>query len=199
MNRDVRISPIVPLVLTALALASCGAGDAATIASSKEKTPDWSKYPPGPTRQFIIPGADNAVQTFGHEGTVAEWQAASRLINFWLRARAAKNWAEDCSYFSRDYAEHLTEEARGVTKGRVKTCPQALAFFKGKASGNFVDTLDAEIDSLRVGRGQGIDETQHRLAFAQYHGNDGKDWIVPLEWENGEWKVSKAAPINRLR
>lgn len=147
-----------------------------------------------------MPGGDNVVQTFGQEATPKERAEATALLSAWLRARAAKDWGRDCSYFSRAYAKLIAEDAHGVTDGEVKeTCPAALAFFKGQASGNFVNTLSGgSIDSLRVGEGDGIDGPA-QLGFAQYHGNDGKDWVVPLEREAGDWKVSKATPLNRLR
>jgi hypothetical protein len=108
-----------------------------------------------------------------------------------MRARAAKAWAKDCSYFSREYAKNLTKDAHGVTNGKVKSCPEALAYFKGAASGDFINTFKGtSVASLRVGETHG---------YAQYHGNDGKDWIVPVQPEDSEWRVANSAPINRLR
>jgi len=193
------------LVVGALLLATavplgCGssgpmnAGD--TLAKASRPYP-WLK---GPSREFLVPGGDNAVQTFGEEATPKERAEATVVISAWLRARAAKDWSKDCSYLSRAYAKAIAADAHGVTDGKVKeTCPAALAYFKGNASGNFVNTLSGSIDSLRVGEGQGVEGDFTNFAYAQYHGNDGKDWIVPLEREAGEWKVSKAAPLNRLR
>jgi hypothetical protein len=171
-------------------LVGCGGGDSTTSAS-KEKTVDWSIYPPGPTRQFIVPGGDNAVQTFGWEGTPAERKQVSETIAAWMRARAVQDWAKDCSYFSSGYTKNITTDAHGVTNGRVKSCPEALAYFKHEASGDYVNNFKGtSVASLRVGEGHG---------YAQYHGNDGKDWIVPVEKNDGEWKVAIATPIDRLK
>jgi hypothetical protein len=183
--------PLLALgLLVAAVLAGCGGGDSTTSASN-EKTVDWSIYPSGPTRQFIVPGGDNAVQTFGREATPAERKQASAIIAAWMRARAIPNWAKDCSYFSRGYTKNITTDAHSVTHGRVKSCPEALAYFKHAASGDYVNTFKGTtVASLRIGEGHG---------YAQYHGNDGKDWIVPVENNNGEWKVSIATPIDRFK
>lgn len=189
----------VGLVLVLALLVACGCGgDSSTGASSGKTEPyPWVK---GPSREFIVPGGDNVVQAFGEEGTPKERAEATVVISAWLRARAARNWNKDCSYFSEDYRRAIAADAHSVTSGEVKeTCPAALAFFKAEASGDFVNTLDGSIDSLRVGEGQGVSgHAPVKTAYAQYHGNDGEDWVVPLEWENGEWKVTKATPINRL-
>ncbi|HYH54087.1 MAG TPA: hypothetical protein VD761_08145 [Solirubrobacterales bacterium] len=189
-------------LILALATAGCGDSDddsaTAREAAAEERLYPWLK---GPTREFLLPpGGDNVVQTFGEEGTSRERAEATAVIAAWLRARAAKDWARDCSFFSRPFDRMLTEDANTVTKGRVKTCAEALAYFKGHASGDFRNTLGgSQIDSLRVGEGQKVDGNFGLMAFAQYHGTDGKDWVVPLEREGGEWKIAKAGPINRLR
>ena len=179
------------LLMAALLLAGCGGGGDSTSTASKEKTVDWSEYPPGPTRQFVVPGGDNAVQTFGREATPAERKQAAAIIGAWMRARAVQDWAKDCSYFGRGYSKNITTDAHGVTNGRVKSCPEALAYFKHEASGDYVNNFKGTtVASLRIGEGHG---------YAQYHGTDGKDWIVPVERNDGEWKVSIATPIDRLK
>lgn len=184
-----KLSLAFALLLAALLVAGCGGSDSTTDSASKEETVDWSIYPPGPTRQFIIPGGDNAVQTFGREATAAERKQASETIAAWMRARAVQDWAKDCSYFGSGYTENITTDAHGVTHGRVKSCPEALAYFKHEASGDYVNNFKGTtVASLRIGEGHG---------YAQYHGNDGKDWIVPVERNEGEWKVSIATPIGR--
>jgi hypothetical protein len=183
------------LLLATAAALGCGNGDStAADTAGKERIYPWLK---GPSREFLVPGGDNVVQTFGEEGTPRERAEATAVIAAWLRARAAKDWKKDCSYFSIGSARELTADAHHVTNGKVKSCPEALAYFKGNASGNFVDTLSGSIDSLRVGEAGEV--KGQKIAYAQYHGNDGKDWVVPLEWEGGGWKVTKASPINRLR
>jgi hypothetical protein len=116
---------------------------------------------------------------------------ASRLIHLWMDARAATDWKRDCKYFSRNFSRRITADAYRVTGGRVTTCARALAHFgpTAAASGNCKNTLDGPIDSLRV---------KGREGYAQYHGNDHKDYVVSLRKEDGKWWVSAARPFGRF-
>jgi hypothetical protein len=177
------------LALGAGAAVGCG-GDEATggqeTAVKQERLYPWLK---GPSREFLIRGGDNAVQTFGREATKAEREQASYIIHAWMRARAAQDWARDCSYFSKQQIHQLiTTDAMVVSHGKVKNCAQGLAFFGHKASGSYKNTLAGPIDSLRVNGAQG---------FAQYHGNDGHDWVVTLEREGGKWWIAASSPVGR--
>ncbi len=180
----------VALVL-AIALASgCGSGESSTVAepAGKQRLYPWLK---GPSREFLVREGDNAIQIFGREGSKAEREQVSKVIQGWLKARAAQDWAKDCSYFSRKYIHMLVaEDAVHASKGKAKNCPQALAFFGHLASGSYKNTLTGPVDSLRVGEGH---------AYAQYHGNDGHDWVVPVEKEGGEWRITVSTPLGRSR
>ena len=177
------------VVMVALAT-GCGSGDSSTVAetSAQSRIYPWLK---GPSREFLIREGDNAVQTFGREATKAERDQASRIIAAWMKARAAQNWEKDCSYFSRGTIHSLVDtDARYVTRGKVRTCPQALEYFGHEASGNYKNNLAGPIDSLRIQEGHG---------FAQYHGNDGHDWVVAVQRENGKWLISSTTPLGRNR
>jgi|SRR5690348_3239901 len=174
------------VLLTALASGCGGGSNSAAETTTRHRLYPWLK---GPTREFLIRGDDNSVQIFGREATKAEREQASRVIQAWMKARASQNWKKDCSYLSRRYIHSLVpEDAEQVTHGRIKTCPQALAYFGHEASGSYKNNLTGPIDSLRVEEGRG---------YAQYHGNDGHDWILNVELENGRWLVAIASPIGR--
>ena len=138
-------------------------------------------------QNFRGPDGENPQQAvFGHEASGAERARASRVVEGWLRARAATDWAADCGYFSRRYRHALVaEDATGVSSGEVQNCRQALAFFGIAASGDYKNTLSGPIDRLRVASGLGI---------ALYHGNDGNDWAVTMEKEAGKWWLAVAQP-----
>lgn len=191
MEEAVKLSIGLLLVPLALLAAGCGSdGGQAGQAAGTEVAVDWSSYPPGPTREFIVPYGDNAVQEYGREATAAEREQASRTIAAWMRARAAQDWKRDCSYFSRGYRHSLVAtDAVNASGGKVKNCAQALAYFGHQASGSYKNNFDGLIASLRVGKDHG---------YAQYHGDDGHDWIVPVEWEGGKWWVANATPIDRM-
>lgn len=180
-----RVGVLAPAALLLLGLiGGCGDGGSATTTAATRPFP----YVTGPTRQFLVAGGDNAIQLFGQEASPAERREASRVIHGWMAARADARWRSDCRYLSRAYRRTLVTDAHGVSGGRVTSCPAALRFFGAKASGNRVNTLTGPIDSLRVGEGHG---------YAQYHGPHGVDWIVPMDRENGHWKVAIASPVNR--
>jgi len=168
-----------------LALAGCGGSEDSSQAHRQDRL-----YPAitGPTREFLVNNGDNVVQVYGREATTAEREEASEVIGRWMRARAAKDWEEDCRYLSQTYKQLLAKDAHSVSKGKVDTCAEALDYFGHQASGDYVNTLTGPIDSFRVGRGQG---------FAQYHGRYGKDWVVSMEREGGRWWVANATPVNR--
>ncbi|MFL5340392.1 MAG: hypothetical protein ACJ8F7_09595 [Gemmataceae bacterium] len=177
-------SALVLLVMAALAV-GCGS-EGGPVRSTA--TDPLAGYPKGPTREFIVPGGDNAMPEYGREAAAMERKQASALIQRWMRARAARDFVDECRYFSRRFIRHfVTGDAEVVSEGRVKTCPQALAYFGSDASGDFKNTLTGPIDSLRVAKG---------LGFAQYHGKGGIDWEIPVNKEDGTWRVAKAAPVN---
>jgi hypothetical protein len=180
---------VVALACGAGVMTGCGGGEATgepPTSAKQERLYPWLK---GPTREFLIRDGDNAVQTFGREASKAEREQASEVIQPWMKARAAQDWKKDCSYFARSYVHQLVAtDATKVTHGKVKTCPQALAYFGHLASGGYKNTLSGPIASLRIEEGHG---------YAQYHGNDGHDWVVGVVKENGKWLVSGAAPLGR--
>jgi hypothetical protein len=178
----------VVLAILALAVAGSGCGGGSGSTDAATTSDPLAAYPEGPTREFVVPGGDNVIQTFGREATPAEREQASRVIHKWMQARAVQDWKKDCSYWSKAARKTITEDAHSVTDGRVKNCPQALAYFGHDASGDYKNNLDGPIDSLRLGEGHG---------YAQYHGSDGRDWIVPVDGEGGKWLVATATPIER--
>lgn len=186
-------SILLVLGLLALGTIGCGGGDSTRSSGTTSEGEAFLPWVKGPTREFLDPDSgDNAVQTFGREATEIERAQATRVIAAWMAARAAQRWKEICSHFSRRYAKELTADGNNVTEGRVKTCPQAVAYFGPAAATDFKNNNFGEgpLDSLRVEDGFG---------YAQYHGSDGKDWVVPVDRDVGRWKVSIAAPINRYR
>lgn len=188
MGGAVKLAMGTALILVLLLASGCGSGDSSTVAdtAAAPRLYPWLK---GPSREFLIRNGDNVVQTFGREATKAEREQASEVIQAWMKARAAQNWAKDCSYFSRKYVHNLiTTDAVVVSHGKVKNCAQGLAYFGHQASGSYKNNLTGPIDSLRVGEGHG---------YAQYHGNDGHDWIIAVDREDGKWLVGIASPIGR--
>jgi hypothetical protein len=65
----------------------------------------------------------------------------------------------------------------------VGECPsklEAMAKPFNKTAEIRKDTFDGTIDEMRI---------KGTKAFALYHGNDGKNYSIPLQQEAGGWKV----------
>jgi hypothetical protein len=183
---------VVCLAILAIALLAAGCGGDSGTGSGETAAKPKRLYPRvhGPSREFLIPGGDNLVQFFGHEATPAEREAASRVIHLWMRARVSEDWVSDCKYLSRFYKRVIVKDGRSVTNGKATTCPQALEFFGDNASGTSGNTLTGPIDSLRI---RGL------RGYAQYHGPNGIDWILPVRVEGGRFWVDIASPLERTR
>lgn len=194
----------IALALLALAVSPSGCGGSTGAGSTAINDP-LSDYPKGPTRQFIVPYGNNAIPLYGREGTAAERKQASAVIRKWMRARAAKDFVEECRYLSRSFIDSFVAgDAEVVSEGKVKTCPQALAYFGPDASGDFKNTLAGPIDSLRVpkpkapeDRSTGPGSEASRQGFAQYHGKGGIDYAISMNREGGKWWVAATAPLNQ--
>jgi hypothetical protein len=188
MGGDLRIAVVIAL-LSLVAIVGCG-GDSSTDAGSDSTLAEQRIYPnvTGPTREFLVDGGDNIVQLAGTEGTEAERREVARLIALWMRARAAEAWKADCKYLARSFRRTLVVDAHGVSNGEADNCPEALEYFGEAASGDGVNNFSGTVPSLRV---------QGDTAWAQYHGRDGKDWIVPVARESGEWMIAIASPLDR--
>lgn len=177
--------PGLLLVLAVLAV-GCGSGGS-TSEIGKGKDP-FAGYPKGPTRQFILPGSDNVVQEFGREATAAERQQASVVVGAWLRARARGEWMNACSHMHKGTISSALGAAARYGDD-LTTCPRALALLTRQAEPPR-DNIKGGVASLRIESGQG---------FAQYHGKDGRDWILSVRREDGSWRVADLAPIERLK
>lgn len=195
-----RLRTVWALTMIALAIAAAGCGDdSSTGAGLTETSEEGRPYPwvTGTAREFLVPGGDNLVQSFGKEASAGEREEANQVVHAWMKARVAEDWVTDCGYLSREYIKVLVPDARSVTNGKATNCPQALEYFGDNASGSSGNTLTGPIDSLRV---KTPDETETEWeAFAQWHGPNGRDWVLPLVREEGTWKVGNASPLDRLR
>ncbi|HET8815447.1 MAG TPA: hypothetical protein VFM51_10890 [Solirubrobacterales bacterium] len=186
------------MALLIFALVAIGCGDETSTGAGPEETSGEERLYPrikGPTREFLVAGGDNAVQTFGEEASATERENASRVIHAWMKARVAGDWATECKHLARDYFEERVLEARTLSKDMDKTCAQSLEYFGKEPPGN---TLTGPIDSLRVRDAVVVEGDVEKEAYAQWHGPE-KDWVVPMRLEGGAWKVNSGNPLDRNR
>jgi len=185
-----RRSILIVAFLAALMVTGCGGGSDGDSGSTASNAAEEVEYPKGPTREFFIPGGDNVVQLYGKEATKSEREEASQVIESWMSARSAGNWGDYCRFITADTAQYAVNSAKLMSEGEVMKCPKASAFVFANTDRSQANNMSGPIDSLRVG------ETH---SYAQYHGNDGRDWIVVVEREGGGWKVSGLDPLDRLK
>jgi hypothetical protein len=169
-------------------VAGCG-GDSSSDGDASGASGPAIAYPEGPTREFFIPGGNNLIQLYGREGTPAEREEASAVVEAWMQARASGDWAEACRHLNAVTKRKAPIYASELSQRKVEGCPAGLrSMASEQPAATQANTMTGPIDSLRVGEGQ---------AYAQYHGRQGKDWIVTLEREGGEWKIPALEPLER--
>jgi hypothetical protein len=142
----------------------------------------------GPQRasSFTAPkNPNNKYAKFGKEASSAERTAASEVLAENLEARESADFAPQCATLSVQAHEEITEvknpsKAESLCPGTLKKLASPL-----KNTEEFrVDNFGGLIAAFRV-RG--------KTGYALYHGNDGKDWMMPMFKEGSIWKVSSIA------
>jgi hypothetical protein len=157
----------VILLVLALAVSGCGSDSSSSSTSASE-----------PSAEFLKPKGKNKIAKFGEEASEEEREAVNQVVVENLEAREAADFSTQCDTLNMRAIKEIpnAKDHRG--------CPAALKKLAEPLSGSKEirkDTMSGEIAALRVKGDRG---------YALYHGNDGKDYAVPLEKEDGEWKVS---------
>lgn len=115
----------------------------------------------------------------GKEADSIEREAVSDLIEASQEAREDGGWMAQCFYLD----EHATKEVEktALRLGVAKDCLKILEEQdKRLPAAAHASTLTGPIDVLRVKGDRG---------YAFYHGTRGKDYVIPLRKEKGEWKL----------
>jgi hypothetical protein len=187
--------PLKPLLATALALllatapGACGgdgSGDSTAGSTTTATTAKKPEEPDAGSASFLVPGGDNSVQNYGEEAGAAEREAASDVVVAFLRAREKGDWKGVCAHIYTDTLKPLEAIAERGAEFEGEGCPELLALLtRGAPASARASTIGSGINSLRVDGDR---------AFALYHGTDGRDYLVPLVDDDGEWKVGTLAP-----
>jgi ABC-type phosphate/phosphonate transport system substrate-binding protein len=163
---------------------SSGASSSASSSTAASSSTESSEGESNLAGEFIKPGKKNKeinlIIKAGTEAEAAEREAASKALEENLEARAGKDWEVQCETLA---AELVKAVEQGAPPTLAKAgCAKLLAELAKQASPQVLEnTMEGPIDALRVKGNQG---------FALYHGKGGKDYIVPLTKEGGEWKVA---------
>lgn len=178
---------VVCLGLLAGALfAGCGGGGGSSSPSSAPSSAPSEEL----SKEFNDPEGVRGIEpvaTFGKESDETERAEASAVLVESFEARQAANFAAQCATLGKRGMEAVF----GLGKGNEDPSKCAAGLEKiakplSQSKGVRKNTLSGEIAALRVKGDQ---------AFALYHGNDGSDYAVPMEKEDGVWKVGSLITI----
>ena len=138
------------------------------------------------SHDFITPGGDNSIQTYGEEAGSSELEEAGAALAAYLDNRADGDWDAMCVDLSKATVQPLEQLAARAPQFKGKGCASILEALTGEAPpATRVSTLTGPVASLRVEGDRG---------FALYHGPEGVDYFMPMVKEDGKWKVAAIAP-----
>jgi hypothetical protein len=166
--------PFVLIAAVLMAALAVGCGNSGSSSSTSAG---------GSSAEFIKPGSKNVAAEFGKEANDAEREAASQVLEGNLQARAAGNWAAQCSSLSAAVQKELEVSPTVVGGGKPVSCAKSLETQAKPESATKevrANTMTGSVAVLRV---------KGNKAFALYHGTQGKDYAIPMSKEAGIWKV----------
>lgn len=168
----VRVGIGMLLVVLVAVITGCGSGSS----SSSSGSPTASAAEP--SAQFIKRKGDNSIAEFGEEASAEEREAANVIVVESLEARASGDFQTQCETLNKKGIEGVPG-----AKGQQGCVAALTKFAEPLATTKHArrDTLSGSIAALRIKGNQG---------YALYHGNDGNDYMLPLEKEDGAWKLS---------
>jgi hypothetical protein len=174
---------IAAALIAALAV-GCGGGSGSTEGSVSTKgsaSTSGKSSKSEPSAEFAGKTETGKLATLGKEGSPAEREAASQVIEESFKAREAGNWKAQCASLAKVVVKQI--EKAGVTLGaKGKGCTAALeAQAAPVPAAARANTLSGPIDALRVNGAQG---------YAFYHGTGGKDYSILLLKEGNDWKLA---------
>jgi hypothetical protein len=134
---------------------------------------------------FRTPGGDNSIQEYGDEAGAEERAKATKTIATFYSATAGEEWPKVCAILSAKNVKAMELFAKRIPKVKTQDCPGVLAVVNTNAQANPPEAIKGDVVSLRV---------EGDVAFALYHGRDGKNYAFPVTLEGGEWKLTSLAP-----
>jgi hypothetical protein len=191
--RATNVSTLIAALVAAVSAVGCGgSGSVSSTESASTESPRTakksagSKSEPGtestspPSTEFVGKGQNGKLATLGTVAGDEDREAASRVIEESLQAREAGDWETQCSSLAAATVKQI--ERSGTVLGRKQGCAKALERQSEAAPPEaLASTMTGPIDVLRTAGGE------RGLAF--YHGPEGKDYVIPVRKEGGEWKV----------
>jgi hypothetical protein len=191
MRKGIESALIVAGLAAILMLPGCGGGSDSTSgttsnpSSSSEQTAASNSAEPTttssePSKEFMGKGPNGQLAKIGKEASAAVREEASIALEENLNAREAGDWETQCSTLASATVEQVEKGASvlGAAPGCAKALEAQAAPLPPASRAN---TMTGPIDAFRIN--QGIN------GFAFWHGTRGKDYVIPMIKQRGEWKV----------
>jgi hypothetical protein len=179
-----RIGGLLTLAVLSGLAAGCGdSSSSANQAASKSNKIEASTPSEGePSRAFLVKGKKNETATFGEEASAKERVAASKVLEENLQAREDGDWAVQCATLSQPATSEVKQgaAAQGVAGGGCAKELAGRAKPLKRSAPLRENTMTGPIDALRF---------KGSNAYALFHGTGGRDYAMPMEKVDGEWKV----------
>jgi hypothetical protein len=142
----------------------------------------------GPAAPFVKAKADNSVPTFGTQAGASQRDQAEATLKAYLQARAKADWPAACRYLSastrQGFEKLASSSSSSSSKSKAPGCAPILAALSKGA--DLSDPFSGHLLSLRV---HGIN------AFALFYGPHHQQYIVPMNREGGQWRLTQTAAI----
>ena len=190
------------------ALASCGGrGGESTSPGRAEPTPRTVAAAPGGDERRghgasraeerhspPAPGFEQSgtldIPAFGVEASVRQRKAAGSVLEAYLRAREARDWALACHYLRASARSEVEELAAQLDPQNANgRCGAALETVLKFLKTDYRDLAEEGISSLRIKPGSGA-------GFALFHGSDGADYWAAMRVEGGAWRMLSHSPTD---
>jgi hypothetical protein len=185
-----RMALALAVLACALVSTGCGGGSSSSQGGTPSSTESSSATPSEggksgePSKEFAGKGPNGELAAAGKESSVEEREAASKILALSFTAREDGDWGSQCGTLTASVLSQL--EGPTSNGGKKQTCLQALeARAKQAPKATLENNMVEPLAALRVNGSQ---------AFAFYHGAGGKDYVIPMEKEGGEWKVGALSP-----
>jgi hypothetical protein len=181
-----RFAALASIVGLGLLPVGCGSGSNSSGSSGTTGAAVTTENGPEASAKFLNK-ADRSIVKFGKEASAAEREAASAVLTENLEAREAGDFATQCATLTTTAIEEIPGAKKsGSLEDHCTAALKELATPLSQSAKARKNTLSGPITAMRV---------KGNVAHALYHGNDGKDYAMGLEKEDGAWKVGSIETI----
>lgn len=140
----------------------------------------------GGSDQFRTRGGDNSIQDYGEEADEADLAEAAEAVHDFYVAQANEDWTTACDYLAKSMVEQLKQLAARSKRTGKTDCPALLeALTPPLAPTVRRESTIVDAGSLRTGE-------EH--SFLIYRGSGRTVYAMPLEDEDGTWKLTLLSP-----